>query len=339
MADKNHALLVQRQGMLVGRLVAEMAHGQDANKIKRLIEQLAWVDSILARTRRRKAVVWTVRGLTLAVIVALVLSRLSLREATVNLGAGTRAAIVDVGPASENVVPVSFMLKRVQIDASVQSCVSTEKNDTNRCLSVDLLRLNSLNLHREAAVSFEAQDGCVVVSVMGGGADVLLTMQERQSSEDVKTASHGLKPGESAKLCPSTEGELYVSRPSRVLLGSRIKLGPADELITPAIQQGTMSIADTGQSQSVGPADVVALDLRDGAMTVRIVQRLDVTVVGTVSSGSVSNGTGTHERPVVPTWLDWLVSSPTIRLVLSILGAVVAFAISTRDRIVAELAG
>lgn len=355
MPNRDYVALRRKKARLTRSVVAALTGDSTGEDIKGRIDELEAVDAMLSAMRRGAAFVWAVRGVMVLLVLMLVLSRVSMPSAAVNISTTARAITIDMGATSENVLAGLPTLTRAQtVSRDGEQCFAADAS-SDGCVPVETLRLNAVTVYGHAVLAIQEQNGCATLAIEKGGGDVLMTFRRHASSPagsaegDVngavngvkwETAHAGLRSGDTFTLCPQRNAEFRVPQPSRVLIGHRIALGPADIVVTPALLEGTLSIGETGRSAPLGRSDVVSLGaIQGGAVMIDAAAALSLVVVGRVSSGSVSSGTGTPGARLVPTWLEYLWHSPTVRSLVGLISAVIAFVVSSRDRILAEFGG
>jgi hypothetical protein len=199
------------------------------------------------------------------------------------------------------------------------------------CEVVESIAVASLAPAQQVKMRFSSEPRCLNLQVAAGSLQLGYMVYRARPAENVPE-SLVLEAGDRVRLCANETLRLVLTGVTGLVPA---RWNDVPRAILPAIASGTLEFPSFGKRLSLSRTDVPSIDFASGAgpMSMELHDALfSIDIAGSATAVSVTNASGAHDaRPV---WLDWLLRSPALHGVLSLVGGLCAFAWSVREKIV-----
>jgi hypothetical protein len=325
------------------QLAAEI-EGGGGDELEKLVHQLGLLEGLARSRRRRRSIYWATGAVAAALLAALLLRFSLLERVDTALVAETRAFIVRTGPATANVLPRSVLLSEITAPGQdFARCTDPARHSDVGCEPAVTLRLNTISLHAQTTAVIRKAGACVEIEVLDGGAGAAVSAlrpaeKGRRPAEagPWTMASLALHPGESFSFCPLESATLQLRGITSVMVGDRLGGTPAEQEDAPSLAKGSLSILTTSGSTTFRETDIPHLgELVNGVAIAWLGEPMGLSVVGQAKTLTVE--TGAHRRNLMPSRLDWVRGTPTLKAALAVLAAVFGTVVAVRERWLGEV--
>lgn len=332
--------LLRRRIVEVRRLLtAQLEKGEGADEVEKIVRHLGFLEGLARVRRRRRSALWAVGAVAAALIAATFLRFSSLDQVETALVAETRAFVFLNGGQTANLLSTGVLLREVTAEGQdIALCTDPRKFRPYECKPAAALRLNTVEVYKGATVAVRQIGSCFEVAVFEGGASADVSAlppagQGRWGLEDLEVG-----PGESFSFCPAEGATLHCRGIASMMVGDRMGSGRADQEDAPALAKASLSIPSVSKSERFLGTEILRFgDLENGVAVARLSVPMELSLVGRAKRLTVE--TGSHQRDLMPSKLDWLLEAPKLKAALAFLAAILGAVVAVRERWLGELDG
>jgi len=337
MSTPSPDLLRQRITETRKLLDVQLQQNKEAAVVEKTVNYLGVLEDLARGHRRRRSAFWAV-GAVVVVLIAVTLLRFSaLDRVDMALVAETRAFVFRNGQESVNVLPVGALLREVTAEGQALAlCTDPRKLRPFPCKPEAAVRLNRLEVYRDATVAVRQTGSCFEVAVLEGGAkaDVTALAPGGQGRWRFETLKMG--PGESFGFCPTEGATLHGRGIAWMMVGDRTGIGLAEQEDAPALSQASLSLPSVAKSERFLGTEILRFGgLENGVAVARLGSSIDLSLVAKARRLSVQ--TGLHGRSLMPSQLDRILEAPKLKAALAFLTALLGTLVAVRERWLGEV--
>jgi len=316
-----------------------LARNCSSDSLHGLLQQLEDIERLLQRHNRRRTLVWSTSVALAAVGTSLLLHTVKLGRAPVSLVATTDAFVVENADVSANALVDAAALRDLSLSAGGNEVCLTTDAEASNCAQTAVLKLNTVVVNARSTIMIRKERRCFEVHVFDGGAAVTTTSLPAKVSAQAatwETRHAALRAGDSIRICPLDEVTIGLTDISGVVVAYRTFGGVAEREESPALLKGTVSITNVDKSIELKRTDIPRIGSAHGRFVARLQDSIDLSVVADAEQVDISNGLSVQSRSLIPSYLDRVMSSPFLKLVLGLIATITGTLIAIRERFLAK---
>lgn len=337
MSTRSPDLLRQRIGEARKLLAVQLERNEEAAEVEKTAKYLGVLEGLAHGRRRRRSILWVVGAVAVTLTAAILLRFLALERVDVALVAQTRAFVFRNGGESVNVLPVSALLREVTAEGQALAlCTDPRKLRPFPCKPEAAVRLNLLEIYRDATVAVRQTGSCFKVAVLEGGAKAEISALAPGGQGRWRLETLQMGPGEAFGFCPAEGATLHGRGIVWMMVGDRTGIGLAEQEDAPALSKASLSLPSVVKSEQFLGTEILRFGgLENGVAVARLGRSIDLSLVGKAKRLSVQ--TGLHGRSLMPSRLDWMLEAPRLKAALGLLAAFLGTVLAVRERWLGEL--
>lgn len=315
--------LRERANVLDQQILAALANRAPLAEVEGLQKELANLRSAVEKYDSQRIRLWGLLSAIALVIAAAVISQMHMCSAEIALAAHTASIHLQLEPTDEEPILVQGLSPTsLSVQSSRPQAICSSSAAASGCIASSRIYLSEIVAYASSRLRVHQAGPCLNIVVGAGGLRVNFSywpaIGSNKEEPVPQDASIRLIPGESIRFCGTGNVALSPLAANRIVLGEGIGASDARFRYVPSRTNGTLTINDTGTNTPIGPTDILDIgDLKGGLLAIEMDEKgLAVNAVGTAHK--VSFLFGTSEKTLMPTWLDYLMYSPAVKLVLTV---------------------
>jgi len=324
-----HELIARRKAQLE-RQLANLLSDPDSthDSIEVVMAFHEQVSDYLKGVRRRQSLRWLVSLGIASLAVAAVCSLIHLRDPSFVLTGSTRALIYGVGPSDEEIAATTPLSRLSYGGSSGAYDFCSASQPSRGCVVADTLTLQSFTAFAGGEVRLRRRQPCDEVTFLAGGGLLQVRVHAAQPSPASAAPADEFRPirvkeFETVQYCAAESQPLVLREPRFVVIGDATAEPPAERVFLPAALSGSIVLADTGGTRPFRSTDVVELGgLTHGVASIHRGEALDLSLSAKARHIKLLRSTASEDAN--PTWLDFVLGSPSLKAAASLIIGILA---------------